>query len=295
MPQVVSTTKVQPKPEPKPVIKTKLEIPATGYYFISQRNKEEATREAANDFLKRRSKSELEIILKLNRVDAASYRRLDTLVIPAHIDTNWMHYSIFPESLPILSEVPKMVLLAYYPEAFAAYEHGQLVRWGPTSMGKKSTPTPEGLFSCNWKARESISSVDDEWKLKWNFNFWNKEGVGWHEYQMPGYPASHSCVRMQEADAQFLYGWAQQWVRKDSLLLAQGTPVLVFGKYPFGKGKPWWRLVKNPKALDLPADSMTRLLRPLMPKILARQSQRDSVLGLIPQAPAQDSSKNPIN
>lgn len=296
MPSVVEkpTTKpeekINPEPTPKPAPRPKFEKPHSGYYFISQRNKDEAIRAEATAILKGLSKAELQIVLKLNRVDAASYHRLDTLIIPAHIDTNWMQQSIFPMQLPILSEVPKMVLLAYYPEAFAAYENGQLVRWGPTSMGKRSTPTPEGLFSCNWKAKESISSVDDEWKLKWNFNFWNKGGVGWHEYQMPGYPASHSCVRMLESDAQFLYGWAQQWVRKDSLLLAQGTPVLVFGKYPFGKGKPWWKLVKDPNALQLTEDNLTEELKPLMPKIISRQAQRDSVLAARRSTSTVDSS-----
>jgi hypothetical protein len=145
-------------------------------------------------------------------------------------------------------------------------------------MGKKSTPTATGLFSCNWKAVESISTVDDEWKLKWNFNFWNKGGVGWHQYQMPGYPASHSCVRLLEEDAKFLYDWAEQWVLRKGELAAQGTPVLIFGSYPFGHGKPWWKLVENPQALQLSADTLTAVIQPHLSKIMARQAQRDSLL-----------------
>jgi hypothetical protein len=258
----------------------KAETPAISfrYHFISQRNKDKAIRDSAKAFMKGLSPAERDIVLRLNRVDAASLHRLDTLIVPEPLDTNWMDYSVFPAELPVLSEVRKMVLLAYYPEAFAAYENGRLVRWGPTSMGKKSTPTPTGLFSCNWKARESISTVSDEWKLKWNFNIWNKGGVGWHEYQMPGHPASHSCIRLQEPDAKFLYDWAEQWVLKNKELAAQGTPVLIFGAYPFGQGKPWWRLVENPQALQLSADTLTSVIKPHLPKIMVRQGQRDSLI-----------------
>jgi hypothetical protein len=31
--------------------------------------------------------------------------------------------------------------------------------------------------------------------LRWNFNIENKLGVGWHS--LPGYPASHSCLRLE--------------------------------------------------------------------------------------------------
>ncbi len=278
---------IQPVPQkrdtssaPSPVLKAVPQQPEFHYFFLSQHNKDEAVRDSARHFLKRLSKSELEIVLLLNRVDAATLNRLDTLVVPVPLDTDRMAYSVFPTELTPLRQVKKMVLLAYYPEVFAAYENGRLVRWGPTSMGKKSTPTPTGLFSCNWKSLESISSIDESWKLKWNFNVWNKGGVGWHEFQMPGHPASHACVRLQEADAKFLYNWADQWILKDGALAAQGTPVLIFGSYPFGKGKPWWKLVHDPDALQLTTDSLSKILEPYLSKILARQAQRDSLLAL---------------
>jgi hypothetical protein len=43
--------------------------------------------------------------------------------------------------------------------------------------------------------------------LRWNFNIENKLGVGWHS--LPGYPASHSCLRLE--DAKLLYEWADEW------------------------------------------------------------------------------------
>jgi hypothetical protein len=252
--------------------------PVGQFYFISLKSKDKAVRAASDSILKSLTTAERNIVLRLNRVDAATIWRLDTMIVPENIDTNWMNYAVFPAELPALSDVRKMVIFSYYAEAFAAYESGKLIHWGPTSMGKKKTPTPTGLWSANWKAKETISTVNDEWKLKWNFNIWNKGGVGWHEYQMPGIPASHSCIRLWESDAFWLYNWAEMWIVKDDLLVAQGTPVLVYGAYPFGHPKPWWSLVVDPHALDIPVDTLNTILDPLKEKILSRQKQRDEVL-----------------
>jgi hypothetical protein len=214
------------------------------------------------------------------------------MILPDPLTTDWMAYSVFPAVLPILKDVNKMVFFAYYPEAFAAYEHGKLVKWGPSNMGKKATPTPTGLFSANWKSKEAISTVNDEWKLKWNFNVWNKGGVGWHQYLLPGYPGSHSCMRLLESDALFLFTWADQWVLQGGLLAAQGTPVLIFVEYPFGHPKPWWSLVKDPAALNLSEEILNGLIQPNLEKILARQAQRDSVISRLPQKPKDTASKS---
>jgi hypothetical protein len=266
-------------------------VAAFQYHFISLHNKDKAIRDSALATLNRLTPAERNIVLRLNRVDAASYRRLDTMVIPDKIDTNWTAYLVFPAELPAIKDVRKMVFFAYYPQVFAAYENGRLVRWGPTNMGKKASPTPTGLFSCNWKAVETVSTVDDEWVLKWNFNVWNKGGVGWHQYQLPGYPASHSCMRLLEEDAKWMYTWADQWLLKDGLLAAQGTPVLIFGHYPFGQHKPWWSLVENPSALNISADTLTTLVQPHIDKIITRQKQRDSVLLKMPKPLAKDTGK----
>lgn len=285
---VIRTVDKNVRQDSSKMLDTSRAAPAFHYHFISLHNKDKAVRDSAGALLKALTPGERSIILRLNRVDAASYKRLDTIVIADNIDTNWMAYSIFPTELPLIKDVRKMIFFAYYPQLFAAYENGRLVRYGPTNMGKKSSPTPTGLFSCNWKAVETVSTVDDEWILKWNFNVWNKGGVGFHQYQLPGYPASHSCMRLLEEDAKWMYTWADQWILKDGLLAAQGTPVLIFGHYPFGQHKPWWSLVQNPAALNIPADTMTALVQPHLDKIMARQKQRDSVLSTMPARKAAD-------
>src|SRR5689334_11982560 len=57
------------------------------YHFISLRNKNKAVRDSAAAVLKALTPAERNIMLRLNRVDAASYKRLDTIVIPDKVDT----------------------------------------------------------------------------------------------------------------------------------------------------------------------------------------------------------------
>lgn len=232
-----------------------------------------------DSFKQKYTAAQQNIILTLNRVDIDNVMKLDSLVAPVDINGDIMQYSIFPFNLPAVQDVKKIIFFSYPAQAFGAYEYGNLVHWGATNMGRENAQTPTGLFFTNWKAEETKSTVDDEWILKWNFNIANKEGVGWHQYAMPGYPASHSCLRLFEADAKYLYDWADQWIQKDDVTLkAQGTPVIVFGAYPFGGTKPWLALAKDPAALDISAATLEAEVAPHMAKILAEQNKRDSVL-----------------
>jgi hypothetical protein len=44
------------------------------------------------------------------------------------------------------------------------------------------------------------------------YQFSNDRGFGVHQYDLPGRPASHGCVRMLERDAK----WVYEWVRVDT-------------------------------------------------------------------------------
>ena len=220
------------------------------------------------------------IIYAMNRIDAGNVRRADTLIIPDTFAADFMAYSPFPAEAPFLKDVRKIVFFSYPVQAFAAYEYGKLIHWGPSSMGKKATPTPTGLFFANWKSKETHSTVNDEWILKWNFNISNKGGVGWHQYAMPGYPASHSCLRMFEHDARFMYDWAEQWKLKNDALQANGTPTIVFGAYPWGGRRPWKELLNNPKANEITAEMLEKEVTDFLPRILQEQEKRAQVVGV---------------
>jgi hypothetical protein len=234
------------------------------------------TLESTKEWLKtNKDSSNLEIALAVNRTDKQFFTKMDSVIIPTDMSGDISFYLPFPVEVPYLTDVDKILFFSYPTQSFAAYENGILTYTGPSNMGRKKDPTPTGLFFCNWKAEETISTFDDEWKLLWNFNIENKKGVGFHQYDLPGYPASHSCLRLQEKDAKQLYEWADQWVLvDDENVKFKGTPVLIFGSYPFGKPKPWLQLVKNPKALSISETEIKKMTKPYLEIILKEQEKR---------------------
>ena len=220
--------------------------------------------------------SKIEIVTAINRTDKKNLAKQDSIVIPNDFSGDVVYYLPFPLEINYLADVSKVLLFSYTTQTFAAYENGVLVYSGPTNMGRKKDKTPTGLFYTNWKAEETTSTFNDEWDLKWNFNIENKLGVGFHEYELPGYPASHSCLRLLEKDAKFLYDWADQWVLADKeTVKVKGTPVIVFGSYDFDEPKPWLQLVKNPKSLDISIAEVEKQTAPFLKAILEQQKIRE--------------------
>jgi len=220
--------------------------------------------------------TQIRIALALNRTDRKNIAKMDSIIVATDMTGDLAYYFPFPLEVPTLSEVPKVIFFSYATQTFGAYEYGELIRTGPTNMGRKTDQTPTGLFFTNWKAEKTTSTFNDEWDLCWNFNIANKLGVGWHQYELPGYPASHSCLRLQESDAKYLYDWADQWVLKDEeTVLVKGTPVIIFGSYEFGAPKPWYQVVSNPKALDFSADDIEKEAAPFVSAILSQQENRN--------------------
>ncbi len=221
----------------------------------------------------------LHLILALNRIDFEHVWKADTLVVPDTFLIDTTRYAPYPLSLPVIADIPKLILFSYYSQMFAAYQNGNLVRWGPTSMGKRATPTPTGLYFTNWKAKKTVSTDNPDWKLSWYFNLDNARGVSLHQYDLPGFPASHACMRLYDEDAHWFYDWADQWILiDDHNIAAYGTPVIIFGAYPYGKRKPWLQLPENNTATHHSVEELNKELAPFLQVIEERKLKRDSVV-----------------
>ena len=146
--------------------------------------------------------------------------QLRELVVP----DSWsdeLSYSVLPMRYAS-SEAWPTFLVVYLPgQLFGAYEFGNLVRLGPVSTGSQRNPTSARRFALNWRSTGRASTVDPDWFMRWYLNFGNREGLAFHAYALPGYPASHGCIRLLERDAQWLYEWGQTWTLDPS-----GTRVL---------------------------------------------------------------------
>jgi len=192
--------------------------------------------------LQRRFNSmQLTLLEKLNRTDLKHLARLRNIVVPSVWIGSELDYSPFPARYSSAERIPKVLVVDIPGQAFGGYEYGKLIRWGPVSTGRKNRPTLSGLFHLNWRSPGRHSTVNREWYMRWYFNFYNKQGASLHQYDLPGYPASHECIRLLEADARWLYNWGEEWTldEKQWKVLKPGTPLLILNHYDYGS-QPLW-------------------------------------------------------
>jgi hypothetical protein len=215
-------------------------------------------------------------LLKVNRRDAGHVRSGDTLVVPDSItmalDSTARMLALSPFPLRIGSAPPgKLMLVSLRVQAFAAYDSGTLVRWGPTSTGRRAAQTPVGLYHANWKSRRRVSTVNREWLLEWCVNLESLRGISLHRYELPGRPASHSCVRLLEDDAIWIHGWVGSWRLggRPGQILEHGTPVVIFGSYAYDARPPWTLLPADSTATIVPPAEVADALAPHLAELSA--------------------------
>ena len=189
----------------------------------------------------------------VNRRMMQTYTVGDTIIFPTQFELDFRAYSPFPRYYAGGREFDKLFIMDKTIQAFAAYEYGQLMRWGIINTGDPTkTPTPRGRFNFNWREeyRVSSESPDDEpWEMYWVMNFHADKGMHVHQYEMPtGGPLSHGCVRLIDADAKWVYEWGDTWKTTSrakgiasvgAKILEQGTTVLIIGTEPEGKPQPF--------------------------------------------------------
>jgi lipoprotein-anchoring transpeptidase ErfK/SrfK len=226
--------------------------------LIAQAYHLEPQPKTAAELAKRYTPAQIEILEMLNRRDQTHLLHVQPkvpgLVVPETWEDDVLKYSPFPAEWPATSAAPKAIVVSQPVQAFAAYENGRLVRWGPASTGRKETPTPEGVFHLTWRSRSRHSTDNQDWLLEWYFNFVNERGVSFHLFELPGYPASHACVRLLLRDAQWLYDWGEQWTLSTDRRTAEknGTVVVILGTYAFGSPAPWLAVDQPPTLVQLP-------------------------------------------
>jgi hypothetical protein len=183
------------------------------------------------------------IVEMANRVSADNFKPGQTLLIPSHFPENYCAYSPYPLQYELAVGMAKLLIVDKFTQTFGAYENGKLVRWGIVSTGKYDETTPPGRYNFNWKAeyRQSSAAPEGElWEMYWMFNFHAAEGIHVHQYALPiAAPASHGCVRMSMADAQWNYKWANGWVRENGKLIRNGTPMMIIHSNPEGRPAHW--------------------------------------------------------
>ena len=252
-----------------------------------------ARRGPARDLWKALGPERFLLALKVNRRDSLHLRPGDSVVVAVDSSLTLLDLAPFPRELPAARDSAKLMLVSRRVQAWAAYQRGRLERWGPTSTGRESLQTPAGLYHTNWKDRDRLSTFNDEWRLEWYVNLENYLGISFHLYDLPGYPASHSCVRLLLDDARWIYGWCDSWTLDPDdrrRVVTPGTPVVVFGQYAFGRKAPWRNLAADSSATDVPLFEIEAALRSVTRPVVTDSLKRATLLGL---AARRDSARAP--
>jgi hypothetical protein len=200
-------------------------------------------------------------ITTLNRKEFGFIRMGDTIVAPDTVIGDLRAYSVFPARYPAGDSISKIIFISNKYQCYACYEHGHLVRFAACNTGTERKATFPGRYALNWKERLRISSLNDNWKLPFTFNFHLHAGNAFHQFVMPGRPVSHSCVRQFMPDAEWLFNWGEG-ARLDSaghMMALTGTPVIILDVFDFSrpKGGPWLELASNREnVIKLPDNPM---------------------------------------
>jgi L,D-transpeptidase catalytic domain len=115
----------------------------------------------------------------------------------------WVWYA---EAVP---EGPMLMLVSIAQQKAFLYRNGIRVGVSTVSTGKKGHETPTGVFTILQKNKDHKSNLYKDSKnnaaampymqrLTW-------DGIALHSGNLPGYPASHGCVRMPDGFAQRLF------------------------------------------------------------------------------------------
>ena len=90
---------------------------------------------------------------------------------------------------------PIMAIVSLHNQRITVYDANGWISRAPVSSGQKGRETPAGIFSVIQKEEEHYSNLyDDAYMPHMQRITWS--GIALHGGPLPGYPASHGCVRM---------------------------------------------------------------------------------------------------
>src|SRR5262249_29403670 len=152
----------------------------------------------------------------------------------------WWHPEISPQG-------PLMILVSIPEQTMHVYRNGILIGRSSISSGSKGHETPGGVFTILEKQKSYRSKkyqnapMPNMQRLTWT-------GIAMHSSQLPGYAASHGCVRLPYDFSQLLFSTTNR----------RGTVIIGVGKTPVP------RVASNPGLILAPTDFTRAILHPLV-------------------------------
>ncbi|HET7708369.1 MAG TPA: L,D-transpeptidase family protein [Sphingomicrobium sp.] len=109
------------------------------------------------------------------------------------------------------------IVIDLMSQLFYVYRGDQLVGVSTISSGKKGKETQLGFWSVMLKRKLGYSRKYDNAPMPF-MQMYDPKGLAFHAGALPGYPASHGCVRLPHKFAERLYG-----------MTVMGTKVIIEG------------------------------------------------------------------
>ena len=116
-----------------------------------------------------------------------------------------------------IPDAPAKVVIDRLQQLMFVYKGDTLVGVSTISSGKKGRETPLGFWKVFRKQVKGFSRKYDNAPMPY-MQMYDEMGIAFHGGALPGYPASHGCVRLPVEFAKKLYG-----------LTSMGTEVVIEG------------------------------------------------------------------
>src|SRR3984893_5014860 len=123
---------------------------------------------------------------------------------------------------------PIMAIVSLRNQRITVYDANGWILQAPASSGQKGRETPAGIFSIIQKEAEHYSNMyDDAYMPHMQRLTWS--GIALHGGPLPGYPASHGCIRMPYDFAERLFDATRLGMR---VIVAPGSVAPVAFDHP---------------------------------------------------------------
>jgi L,D-transpeptidase catalytic domain len=146
-------------------------------------------------------------------VDRPSYQRSSRALSPAamqrHKTKRQVRAAKHEQPIP---QGPLHIIVSIAKQRVTVYANGTLVGRAPVSTGMPDHPTPMGIFTVISKNRWHVSNIYSGAPMPYMQRItWS--GIALHAGTLPGYPASHGCIRLPEHFAARLWGLSKTGAR----------------------------------------------------------------------------------
>lgn len=102
-------------------------------------------------------------------------------------------------------EGPVKIVVSIPQQRAYVFKDGELVAAAPVSTGRRGHPTPVGTFRILQKQVHHRSNIYSNAPMPYMQRL-TTYGIALHAGHLPGYPASHGCIRLPWSFAKKLYG-----------------------------------------------------------------------------------------